>query len=102
MAHNPPTRFTPQLSFEWRVSSEPLHDVLIFFLDGQLLDVISGSPNWASVQHVVEPGPAQRQTHTAVWCYEKDLAVSADLDQGELRDLAFDQVQESATTATTM
>ncbi|MSU58286.1 MAG: hypothetical protein EXS35_08915 [Pedosphaera sp.] len=66
-----------QLSFWWKVSSEPVFDVLEFKIDGVVQSVISGEQDWAQVSVTI---PAN--AHTLQWRYAKDASNSGGADAG--------------------
>jgi subtilisin family serine protease len=78
------------LSFHWKVSSEPIDDYLSFSVDGLEADRISGSVDWRQETFAIGTG-----LHVLQWNYAKD----ASTDAGS--DLAWvDAVQFSGTAAT--
>lgn len=78
-------------SFEWSVSSEENvddpsepYDALYVYLNGELLDFISGEVEFESYEITLESG-----TNFVYWVYEKDPAVSEGDDLGYVRNVEF-------------
>ncbi|MDH5393872.1 MAG: serine protease [Gammaproteobacteria bacterium] len=63
--------------FDWRVSSELHYDYLELWLDGQLIERISGDSNW--VQYAL---PLTAGSHVIHWRYIKDFIFSSGQDRG--------------------
>jgi subtilase family serine protease/methionine-rich copper-binding protein CopC len=61
--------------FYWKVSSEPGYDYLQFYIDGKLMNQISGLTDWSQLKYKLSTG-----THTLLWKYNKDTNVSENLD----------------------
>lgn len=74
------------ISFWYRVSSEPRWDRLDFLIDGSLKkwDGYSGETGWAQAKFPVTAG-----LHTFRWEYSKDPSVSAGSDAAWLDDIFF-------------
>ncbi len=69
---------TPQtLTFRWTVSSEANWDYLEFYIDGILMNRISGAVGWQRNGYALAAG-----THTLYWRYIKDGSVNAGADAG--------------------
>ena len=66
-----------ELTFWYKVSSEPTYDFLRFYIDGNLQDEWSGETSWA-----LYSAPASVGTHTFKWTYYKDGSVSDFSDAG--------------------
>lgn len=66
------------VSFYWKVISETGGDYLEFYVDGLLLEKISGSVDWQKIMYTV----TSKDSHTLVWRYVKDATVSANSDCG--------------------
>ena len=69
-------------SFHWNVSSEEDSDFLVFLLDGEEIDRISGEVGWTEVNVDLPAG-----LHELQWCYEKDAATSQGADGGWVDNL---------------
>lgn len=68
------------VSFYGAVSSEIGFDWLVWYVDGELIEGVSGfaaAPVWFPFTFAVPPG-----THTIMWAYEKDGSGTAGLDGG--------------------
>ena len=73
------------LSFWWKVSSEPGYDYLEFYLDGVLqTGRIAGEVDWTQQTYKLAAG-----SHTLSWRYAKDEAVSGGLDRAWLDQISF-------------
>ncbi|MDJ0763511.1 MAG: hypothetical protein QNJ97_11035 [Myxococcota bacterium] len=75
------------VAFEWRVSSEPGYDFLVFDLDDNLDPLqnrISGQTDWALKMYDISAGG-----HYLTWRYQKDGSVSRYDDAGFLNHLIF-------------
>ncbi len=68
---------TKEIRFWWKVSSEPYHDYLTFYINGvsPLSGSISGETNWLHMGYILAPG-----TYTLEWKYTKDSVNSAGQD----------------------
>ena len=75
-----------QLSFYWKVSSESNYDYLQFYLNGDLIDEISGDIDWTQVTIDVSSGE-----NTFTWKYDKDFSLSSNLDTGWIDSINFPQ-----------
>ena len=73
------------LSFYWRVSSEPDYDLLSFRIDGQEMDVISGSTSWIKKTFTIT-GEGE---HYYTWTYNKDRSYSANSDCAWVDDVVW-------------
>lgn len=71
--------------FVRRVSSNPGHGVLKFYIDGQLKDQWSGNLNWEVVRY---PSLATG-THTLRWEYTKDTAIAMGKDAAWIDALSY-------------
>ena len=71
------------VSFYWKVTSETDGDVLQFYIDGLLLDQISGSVDWQNINYTL----TSTAPHTLDWRYVKNTSVSANTDCGWLDKL---------------
>ncbi len=65
------------INFNWKVSSEKNYDYLEFYIDGVLMDRISGTVDWTLKSYAITSG-----SHTLKWRYVKDKSVSAGSDCG--------------------
>lgn len=74
-----------RLSFWWRVSSERSFDFLIFHIDGQAVDGISGESGW--LRKIVEINEGH---HTLQWSYRKDFSVTEGNDAGYVDEVEFE------------
>jgi len=77
---------TGEASFWWKASSEQDKDFFRFYVDGELIDQISGQTGWAKVTRQLSSG-----THMLRWEYAKDDSGSAGedtawLDRVEVRN----------------
>ena len=73
-----------QLSFYWRVDSEPNFDFLRFFIDNDLIEEISGDIDWEYFSYNLSVGE-----HTIQWSYVKDKSLSWGSDAGYVDDIHF-------------
>lgn len=64
-----------EFSYYYKVSSEENYDVLLFYIDGNLMDEFSGSIDWRMATYTVTPG-----IHEFKWTYSKDGSVSSGED----------------------
>jgi hypothetical protein len=77
-----------EISFDWRVSSEPGNDLLTFTVDGgDQADSIGGVVDWVSREYTVGNG-----AHTLQWTYSKDSATSSNADSGWVDNLRIVEV----------
>lgn len=90
-----------QLSFEWAVSSEENtdnpdqpYDALYLYIDGELINFISGEITYESQTIELTAGE-----HNITWIYEKDHLASAGDDNAHLRNVVYTPV--NATTSNT-
>lgn len=68
------------IEFDWKVSSEEDFDILAFFIDYEVVDLISGEVDWTTLTAINnEPG-----SHTLSWMYFKDESESEGLDSAWL------------------
>ena len=65
------------LRFYWKVSSEQNYDFLSLYMDGVLMDRISGEVNWQEKTYYIPTS-----WHTFEWDYVKDGSVSSGSDAG--------------------
>ena len=72
------------LSFWWKVSSELDYDFLDFYMDGALLDSISGEVDWLNPTFAVDAG-----THILEWEYSKDVSTIEGLDRAWVDEVRF-------------
>jgi hypothetical protein len=74
------------VTFWWKVSSEPLYDILGLYLDGSLYptDYISGEVGWTQSSVTLPAG-----SHLIEWVYLKDESFSQGQDRGWLDQVAF-------------
>ncbi len=63
--------------FSWKVSSEEGYDFLELWLDGELIDDLSGEVDWLESSILVPSGP-----HRVEWVYAKDESFSSGDDAG--------------------
>lgn len=73
-----------KLSFWWKVSSEMNADILRFYLNGYLIDAISGNLDWTYKELQLPAG-----LNIVVWEYSKDGTLSEGLDAGFLDEVKF-------------
>ncbi|MEZ4388284.1 MAG: S8 family serine peptidase [Candidatus Krumholzibacteriia bacterium] len=73
-----------EVSFWYKVSSEPTYDFLEFYVDGVRLDRWSGELGWSLYSTTVTGG-----THTFRFNYDKDYSVSDGSDCGWIDDVTF-------------
>ncbi len=73
-----------QLSFYWKVSSEPNSDFLVFYMDGDQINSISGDQDWQEYTINIPVG-----YHTLSWSYEKDGNGISGADTGWLDNITF-------------
>ncbi|MCP3869984.1 MAG: S8 family serine peptidase [Gammaproteobacteria bacterium] len=78
-----------ELSFWYKVSSEPTYDFLRFFIDGSEVQSWSGEVSWTQFSTTVDPGE-----HTFTWSYTKDSSVSDGDDAGYIDFVEFPEHQE--------
>jgi hypothetical protein len=72
------------LTFNWKVSSEERFDSLNVYLDGELMDSISGDVDWQKKAYYIPTS-----SHSIDWKYEKDGSVSAGSDAGWVDKVEF-------------
>lgn len=63
------------LSFRWKASTEQSYDFQKLYIDGVLIDAISGEQDWTQRNIALTPG-----THRVAWVYEKDITDIGGLD----------------------
>lgn len=80
-----------QLSFQWKVSSEPNYDFLSFSMDDEFLDAISGEWGWEESTWYVPEG-----VHMLSWDYVKDETFSAGDDAGWLDSVTFTSLNKES------
>ncbi len=73
------------LSFDWKVSSEPINDYLEFYIDGAWQDEISGTVDWHKMVYIIPAG-----SHILEWRYTKDVEGSEGYDSGWVDQLAWE------------
>lgn len=73
------------LSFYWKVSSEPGYDTLEFYINDLLYDSITGSVDWRQVSYLLPPGQ-----NVLKWRYVKDWSVTEGDDSGWVDALVVD------------
>jgi len=73
-----------QVSFWWKVSSEPSFDYLELWVDGQMIKRISGIVDWTSETFSCGVG-----SHLIRWRYYKDGSLSLNQDRGWVDQVAF-------------
>ena len=86
---------TGVVSFFWNVSSEAYRDKLTFYIDGEPMDMISGSPGWSKVEVDIPDG--EDEWHELEWIYSKNGSRSVGQDCGWV-----DQVEWLPTGAQTV
>jgi len=72
------------IAFYRKVSSEEDYDWLEFYIDGNMVDLWSGSVNWSQVSYLVAEGE-----HTFKWTYSKDVGVNGGYDTAWIDDIRF-------------
>jgi len=72
------------LSFWWKVDSESGYDLLLFELDGNEQEFISGQVDWDQKLCTIPPG-----THVVRWRYSKDGSVSSGADHAWVDEVSF-------------
>ncbi len=72
------------ISFYYKVSSEPNYDKLIFYIDDIEKASWSGEVDWTLAEFPVEPG-----AHTFTWEYKKDVTASLGADKAWIDDITF-------------
>ena len=72
------------ISFSYKVSSEPQYDTFSFMIDGEVMLTESGEKNWTTVSFPVSAG-----NHTFKWIFQKDNVVSAGLNSAFLDAVIF-------------
>ncbi|MCP4455923.1 MAG: hypothetical protein GY809_31075, partial [Planctomycetes bacterium] len=80
------------VSFDWKVSSEADWDFLEFYVDGEMLDQISGEVDWHQMTYAVTGAGS----HQLEWRYFKDAAVSDGEDCGWVDKLLWDGAGQPA------
>jgi subtilisin-like proprotein convertase family protein len=73
-----------KLEFQWKVSSEKNGDYLMFTIDGEVEDFITGEKDWTAVSAYVGTGP-----HNINIYYTKDPGVSKGQDKGWIDQLVI-------------
>ncbi|MBE0543457.1 MAG: S8 family serine peptidase [Verrucomicrobia bacterium] len=76
--------FAGNVTFDYRVSSEPIYDYLKFSVDGVEVQRWSGEVGWATFMFPVTAGD-----HTLRWDYVKDPTLSAGLDAAFLDNVVL-------------
>ncbi|MDH5516391.1 MAG: trypsin-like serine protease [Gammaproteobacteria bacterium] len=72
------------ITFDWKVSSEDSYDYLELWLDGQLINRISGITDWSQYTLSLSAGE-----HTIHWHYTKDYSISSGQDRGWIDNIAL-------------
>jgi PKD repeat protein len=84
--------YSPQdISFWYRVSSEPNYDYLTFYIDGAVLGSWAGTLPWTQASYPVTAG-----THTFKWRYNKDVSVSTGEDAAFVDYIVFPPMEIEA------
>lgn len=83
-----------EIGFFKKVSSESSYDFLMFYIDNSLMDQWSGDVSWSESTYPVTAG-----THTFMWVYEKDYAVSGGSDCAWLDYISLPSGASSALAA---
>lgn len=78
------------LQFSWKVSSEEDYDYLVFTLDGEVEEIISGETDWQVVQRQIPEG-----IHRANLYYLKDAAKTAGQDAGFVDAMSIEAVGQA-------
>lgn len=73
-----------EIAFNRKISSEPIHDRVRFFIDGTIQDWWYGLEDWTPVSYPVSAG-----TRTFKWEYMKDWSDSHYEDAGWIDDIVF-------------
>ena len=84
-----------QISFYYKVSSEPNYDFLKFYIDGNQLGTWDGEAGWAEASYDVSEGE-----HTFMWSYEKDQSESNGEDCGRIDFIIFPPMTAQTMTCT--
>ncbi|KAJ6255726.1 hypothetical protein M0813_11113 [Anaeramoeba flamelloides] len=74
------------VSFYWKIDSEERYDFLVFYIDDQIIDRISGHLDWEEFSYSI----FQSGEHKLKWVYTKDEYDSEGEDCGWVDKLAFD------------
>ncbi len=74
-----------EVSFDWKVSSEPNYDFLELWVDNSKVSTISGSSGWLN-KSIILTG---RGSHVIEWRYKKDYSDSAFDDAGWVRNISL-------------
>lgn len=82
--------------FYWKVSSEQGSDYLKFYVDGVLIQAISGETGWAYVSCALSEG-----SHEVKWIYIKDASGTSGSDCGWIDDINFSLYTMTATATST-
>lgn len=85
---------TGKISFLWKTSSETNFDTLNFYVDGVLMDSISGNTAWNEKTYDLEAGE-----HVLRWEYSKDVTESLGSDCGMLDRVRWTQASEATLVA---
>lgn len=75
-----------ELSFYWKASSQYNSDFLQFYVDGTLINQISGETDWYLVNHSLGDG-----SHSLMWQYTKDAAGREAEDCGWVDQIVYTQ-----------
>ncbi|MFB0525083.1 MAG: hypothetical protein ACETVZ_06045, partial [Phycisphaerae bacterium] len=81
------------VSFYWKVISEISGDYLEFYIDGLLLEKISGSVDWQKITYTI----TATDLHTLEWRYVKNATVSANTDSGWVDNVQWEPTIEALT-----
>ena len=82
-----------ELSFDWKVSSEADYDYLFFYANGEEVDKISGSRNWATYTWTA---PSDGE-YTFEWSYVKDPYTGEGSDCGYVDNVAVNSDEPPVT-----
>lgn len=82
-----------EVSFAYRVSSEPEYDVLRFYIDDVAQGTWSGEVPWSEVSFPVSQGE-----HTLMWSYEKDDIVNGGIDRAFVDEIFLPAFTQSVLT----
>lgn len=86
-----------EISFWWRVSSEKDYDYLIFRINGEVAQFISGETSWAQYSTTL----SEEKNYTLSWTYRKDQSVFDGLDAGFVDGFSFSAEGDSPPTIIT-
>jgi hypothetical protein len=80
------------LNFYWKVSSQANSDYLRMYVDGVIVQSISGEVDWTQVNYLLGTGD-----HVIRWMYAKDASGSAGSDCGWLDNISYVQYTPTIT-----